>query len=760
MSANDERHQPDESPDRGIIRRDSASSMLSDVPMGDMAGLVGAGAPAPASQHLARRILRYKWTVIVVTVLLAGPSIAAVWTLMKPKYRAVGLIEVRPVVQRLIGGRDAIPFYEGFLHTQVATIRSPRVLLEVLFEVRVRQTSWYKQGHGERGQLARLKEILEVQPQGRTQVIGVSATTVEPRDADVIVNAVLDEYIRYVGEESDFKENTQLRRLVAKAKDLRLGPLGPNPGRRKTEEGIDHKEKRVAELQKQLGTGDPTALVVQQRMRLDETRAQLRSLNRSLELARWKQAETKGRLDEEPRDDAAPSETAAMQPRYEDDPGWQELNGLLKTARHMRDVQGEGLGPLNPRMKELNQAVAFAQKNLEDRQAFLARSWRLNPAGLLRGDSPRLALLRNLDEIETDIKQLIFEIDLMKRALAKQLEENAETFRIAALLEKEMTELAVQRELYDEVHRRLERERLESDTPGSIGILSRAVEPTVPSGDRRMILSAMALFVGLGAGVGLAFLRSGANPAVYEEDDLAHSTPVPFLGRLPLVAAGRKGPPLDDPLVSEGIRMVRTPLLQRIEKRGENVVLITSAGAGDGKTSVSLLLARSLAQCGKKVLLVDADLRNPNIALHLGLEAKTGLLDALARRVDESAVIVETDIARLSVVPAGQVNGSIDPELIANGVFSAALTRWRKDYDVVLLDSSPVLPVADARILASHADGTILVVRAERTPRTDVFEALSHLAASGGTLWGTLFIAAPRRGRYGYAYNYGYGASH
>ena len=205
--------------------------------------------------------------------------------------------------------------------------------------------------------------------------------------------------------------------------------------------------------------------------------------------------------------------------------------------------------------------------------------------------------------------------------------------------------------------------------------------------------------------------------------------------------------------------MVRTALLHRIDSQQGNIVQVTSAAPGHGKTTVAIMLARSLANCNKRVLLVDTDLRNPRIAKQLGINSHPGLVEALAGQADDSELIVELDTARLSIMTCGHVDNNVDPELIANGTFSEATKRWRNQFDVVLLDSPPVLPVADARILAHHADGTILVVWAERTRRADLAETLRYLTSAGGTLWGTILVGFPRRHSYPSTYSYGYGAS-
>ena len=99
-------------------------------------------------------------------------------------------------------------------------------------------------------------------------------------------------------------------------------------------------------------------------------------------------------------------------------------------------------------------------------------------------------------------------------------------------------------------------------------------------------------------------------------------------------------------------------------------------------------------------------------------------------------------------------------EMMANGVFEGLLADWKRDFDVILFDSPPILPVADARILAGRVDGTVMIVRQDSCLRSDVIEALACLGSSGGKLLGTIFIGERRRGHgYGYSYHYNYNYS-
>jgi len=241
---------------------------------------------------------------------------------------------------------------------------------------------------------------------------------------------------------------------------------------------------------------------------------------------------------------------------------------------------------------------------------------------------------------------------------------------------------------------------------------------------------------------------------VYEADDVQHTVRVPFLGQLPAEPAATLLARASTPLIAECMRMVRTALLERFSGVGNKAILITSASAGAGKTSVALELAKSLAHLGKKTLLVEADLRRPTLGGRLNLAPGAGLAALLSGAAKHRQVIVHSSVPRLDIIPAGEMDEEFDPELLANGVFSACLTRWKQAYDFVLVDSPPILPVADARIIAGEVDGTIMVSRASHCRRTDVIQACADVTAAGGPLLGTVLVGVQQRSGYGYSNGY------
>jgi len=253
-----------------------------------------------------------------------------------------------------------------------------------------------------------------------------------------------------------------------------------------------------------------------------------------------------------------------------------------------------------------------------------------------------------------------------------------------------------------------------------------------------VVLTVMALFGWLGAGFGLAYLRFLLDASLSEPREVVAAVHVPFLGQLPQAQSSADLLGGSNPLIRENIRIIRTSLLERDGGDQGCTVLVTSPGPQTGKTTFALLLAKSLGQIKKRVLLVDVDLRRMGLSEHLGVESTAGVVDLLRGTAALSDVVIHSEQLGVDMVSAGNRVAADDSELLADGAFSQCLMAWREQYDYVLLDSTPVLPVADARMLASQVDGTILTLRASRTPRSEAMDSMSVLNAAGARLYGTV----------------------
>ena len=249
-----------------------------------------------------------------------------------------------------------------------------------------------------------------------------------------------------------------------------------------------------------------------------------------------------------------------------------------------------------------------------------------------------------------------------------------------------------------------------------------ASSPVSPDLERSV---ALGLLAGLVLGALLAVLRDLLDTTVRSSVAAAEVVGAPTLAVLDEDDEGGRR--------AESVRQLRTSLAF-LRTPGEPgaapaVVVVTSALAGEGKTSTALDLARALAETGERVLLVESDLRRPGLAASLALEGGPGLSEVLAGRAELAAALQPGGVEGLQVLPAGGVPPN-PAELLGSRRMADLVAALRTRYDRVLLDAPPVLPVTDAVVAAATTDGVLLLVRWGRTSRAEVSEAVATLERS------------------------------
>ena len=256
---------------------------------------------------------------------------------------------------------------------------------------------------------------------------------------------------------------------------------------------------------------------------------------------------------------------------------------------------------------------------------------------------------------------------------------------------------------------------------------------------------ALGLLAGLVLGALLAVLRDLLDVTVRSVGAASEAVGAPTLAVVDEDPQSRRR--------AESIRQLRTNLtfLRPAGRpvRGGEVVVVTSALGGEGRTTTALDLARSVAEAGERVLLVEADLRRPTLGAALHLEAGPGLSDVLAGHVEVAAAVRPGDVDGLSVLPAGTVPPN-PAELLGSPRMADVVAALRLGYEKVLLDTPPLLPVTDAAVCSALADGVLLVVRWGRTSRDEVAEAARmleqvHASVLGSVLNGRRLTRSERR---------------
>jgi protein-tyrosine kinase len=257
----------------------------------------------------------------------------------------------------------------------------------------------------------------------------------------------------------------------------------------------------------------------------------------------------------------------------------------------------------------------------------------------------------------------------------------------------------------------------------------------------------------------------------------APDAPVPESRRVDLdfaalAAAGVLVPNAPRSMLGDQYRVIKRPLIRNAVGKGAaklvngNLIMITSALAGEGKSFTAVNLAMSIAtELDHTVMLVDADVARPSVSRMLGLAAEgdsaygPGLLDVLDGRVEMSSVLLKTNIDKLTLLPSGTQHARAT-ELLASDAMTRLLDEMGRRYPdrIIIFDSPPLLQTTEARVLATHMGQVVVVVRAESTLQSDVQSALATIEACPVRLLLLNRAQATAEGGYGYGYGYGYGS--
>ncbi len=277
-------------------------------------------------------------------------------------------------------------------------------------------------------------------------------------------------------------------------------------------------------------------------------------------------------------------------------------------------------------------------------------------------------------------------------------------------------------------------------------VLSRAAVPLLPSFPQTTVLALLCAVTSFMLGVILALLFQYLDVGVRSMEQLKNLLHVHALGMVPAPQGLGRGKlareVIDRPMssYSEAIRTIHTNLMLSDVDRRPRVVLVTSSLPGEGKSTLSVSLAEIAARYGEKVVVVDADLRRPTIHRLASAVAKPGLVDWLLDRVPFDEILQRHALSGVDVIAAGELP-TVPPNLLSSERFKQLLRGLGEQYDLVVIDSAPVLALPDTRVLSMLADKTVFVVRWASTSRRVAAAALQHLEESGGFVAGAVLTA-------------------
>ncbi|MBV6478508.1 MAG: hypothetical protein HGGPFJEG_01263 [Ignavibacteria bacterium] len=298
---------------------------------------------------------------------------------------------------------------------------------------------------------------------------------------------------------------------------------------------------------------------------------------------------------------------------------------------------------------------------------------------------------------------------------------------------------------------------------GTVLVIAPGVLASKPSKPNRMLIVFMGTVLGLAVSIGFAFARNYFDHTVKSPDEIENRgisvlSWIPTIDELRgggqnefIVANKPKSPP------SEAFKALRTRLqYAKLEENPVKTILLTSSVPSEGKTTISINVAGSLAQMDKKVLLLDCDLRKPRIHNVFETDRYPGLSDYLFSNANLEEITRSTKIENLKVITSGTIPPN-PSELLASKQMNMFLDKMREIYDIVIIDSPPFISVTDAEILFRITDGTILVLRANKTPSDAFFRTCEKLMSlNNHNFLGVVFNNFSYKSAYGYYYNYYY----
>lgn len=281
--------------------------------------------------------------------------------------------------------------------------------------------------------------------------------------------------------------------------------------------------------------------------------------------------------------------------------------------------------------------------------------------------------------------------------------------------------------------------------------------PVRPNKKRNIVLG---LTAGLIMGIALALLRDRLDNTVKDRETLHDITHSGVVGTIPLAKERRKQPVIsferDNSPVAESYRKLRTNLQFLAVDNPPRLIVITSSLPGEGKSSTTINLALALAEAGHSVVIVDGDMRRPKFEEYLGARGAVGFSTVLSGAVNLDDALQETRFPRLTVLTSGTIPPN-PSELLGSHAARKVLSDLRSRFDYVIVDSSPLLAVTDAAVLAANSDGVLILARFGCTKREQLAHAVRNLDDVGAVILGSAFSMAPARGNTSYSYSYGYG---
>jgi len=560
-----------------------------------------------------------------------------------------------------------------------------------------------------------LLEAIEITPVRGSALVDVSYTSASPSISAKISNVWIDEFVRQ-NIDRRFASTSDARQFL----ETRLADLRDRL-EKSERDLVNYAEAqgivRLAETQSSDGRTSTAQTLVG---------SNLDSLNRELVAATAQRVAAEGHRD-----------AARLSRSNSDTISNSAVNQLRQRRAEMSAEYAqmmEQFEPAYPPARALQQQIAALDRSIIEEER------RVLDAGSAAYDA---ALYRE-NMLKSKVQELLGKLDRQNRATIQ--------YNIY------QREVDTNRELYNGLLQRYKEIGVAGVGVNNVAVVDAATIPSVPSSPNLMINLAIALIIGLASAIAAVLVLENLDEGIRQPQQVVEKLGVPLLGTTPHIEGEEPREVVRDPksIISEAYMTVRTNLSFATDHGVPRAFSVTSSAPAEGKSTTSFALALMLSRVGKKVLLVDIDLRLPALAKALRLSNEHGMSNYLSGSDNWRAMVQATDLPNLSFLGSGPVPPSA-PELLSSGRLSAFIEDALQHYDHVVFDSAPMLGLSDAALVGRAVEGVVFAIEYNRVPIRSLTSSLEWLHDAQIRVFGAVVTKyKSEKSGYGYGYDYVY----
>ncbi|CAN5609441.1 hypothetical protein BH10PLA1_BH10PLA1_05310 [soil metagenome] len=685
------------------------SSMSPMPPQGDYFPPSGGSGPAPTAANPLKqfhKLLRGRYPIVILLALIFGAAGgAAGWILPKPQFMATGQIMLSPLIRNLNDADKVMPMFSAYVNVQTQVLASPR-----LIQAALQRQQWKDTGKPTSSDFVGyfLQNLLIDSPKN-SQLLTISYTDPVDSVASAAGGSLIDAYI------SDQNDR--------ELKDIATDTNTYEARKASAVAGIQTKQALIQTMGGKYGTTDLQMLQNSKLQEMMQLQSQLEQKQADYE------AYEKG---DTPTTKPTMARITAQQLAL--------TNLYVRQLMHEADMAdldiGEmeikyGKGSQHPQILALRQKRELCNQKIEEQ---IELYYKHN--GLLQQNDPatNTSQMVNADEFK-------LQIDSLRQKLEGKRKNASEIAMAAAAIQGYQQEISQMNLQIADASKQLDALVFRKDMLGRVEIINRG-DNASPVSNKRPLVAAAGLMGGMAIPVGLMLLIGLMDSRLrYSDETDTDMAGITLLGILPNLP-DRLSDPEQAATAAHCVHQIRTMLQINGAATEQSVFAVTSASPGDGQTSLTLALSLSFAACGSRTLLIDCDMIGAGLTRRLGVASETGILEAAATRTVLDHIRT-TEITDVAILPVGS-SGALHASTLSPNALRRIIHEAKKHFDVILIDTGPILGSIEASLVATVADGIVLTV-ARGQHRQIIEKSLRHLMSIGAKVAGVVFNRAQAR---------------